>query len=158
MGSTVGPALSTQLSTALSSDLATQGVTYAADVNGAIQGSISPKTAQGATTMASLTKDVVARCPDTKVVLAGYSQGAQQVHGALMNLDGAALKAVAAVVTFGDPLSKTAFQGVDAAKTKVYCATGDQVCDGMFVITAAHLSYATASVPGAVDFVKGLVA
>ena len=36
--------------------------------------------------MASLTQQVLSKCPDTKVILAGYSQGAEQVHGALQNL------------------------------------------------------------------------
>jgi cutinase len=44
-------------------------------------------------------------------------------------------------VTFGDPLQKDAFANIDAAKTKVNCATGDQVCNEMFLISAAHLSY-----------------
>ena len=87
MGSTVGPALEKALESAFGqNNVATQGVTYPADVAGAISGALSPGTAQGARTMASLTQQVLGKCPDTKVILAGYSQGAEQVHGALINL------------------------------------------------------------------------
>jgi cutinase len=87
MGSTVGPALEKALESAFGqNNVATQGVTYPADVAGAISGALSPGTAQGARTMASLTQQVLSKCPDTKVILAGYSQGAEQVHGALINL------------------------------------------------------------------------
>jgi len=87
MGSTVGPALEKALESAFGqNNVATQGVTYPADIAGAISGALSPGTAQGARTMASLTQQVLGKCPDTKVILAGYSQGAEQVHGALINL------------------------------------------------------------------------
>lgn len=36
--------------------------------------------------MAQFTTMALGACASTKVVLAGYSQGAEQVHGALMNL------------------------------------------------------------------------
>lgn len=87
MGSTVGPALQRALESAFgSNNVATQGVTYPADVAGAISGALNPGSAQGSRTMASLTQQVLSKYPDTKVILAGYSQGAEQVHGALMNL------------------------------------------------------------------------
>ena len=36
--------------------------------------------------MAQMAKDQMAKCPESKLVLSGYSQGAEQVHGALKNL------------------------------------------------------------------------
>jgi cutinase len=33
--------------------------------------------------MAKMTRQKMSQCPQTKVVLSGYSQGAEQVHGAL---------------------------------------------------------------------------
>lgn len=87
MGTTVGPALQQKLEQALGAgQVATQGVNYPADFAGALRGSISPKTASGSTNCAFLVKQALSKCPDTKIVLAGYSQGAQQVHGCLMNL------------------------------------------------------------------------
>lgn len=44
-------------------------------------------------------------------------------------------------MTFGDPLMDQKFQNIDPAKTKINCAQGDQVCQGQFAISAAHLSY-----------------
>ena len=36
--------------------------------------------------MTRLVKDMMAKCPETKIVLSGYSQGAELVHGTLANL------------------------------------------------------------------------
>jgi hypothetical protein len=46
-------------------------------------GAISPATAAGAQTMAKMARQKMSQCPQSKVVLSGYSQGAEQVHGAL---------------------------------------------------------------------------
>ncbi|KAF4309168.1 putative cutinase [Botryosphaeria dothidea] len=155
LGTTVGPALQQKLEQALGADkVATQGVNYPADFSGAVQGSISPKTAAGSTNCAQLVKQAVSSCPDTQIVLAGYSQGAQQVHGCLMNLDSSQASKVAAAVTFGDPLRAQPFQNIDSSKTKIFCATGDLVCTNQFIITAAHLSYATASTGPAAEFIQ----
>lgn len=43
------------------------------------------------------------QCPSTKVVMSGYSQGAQVVHDAATDLPAATMGQVSAVVTFGDP-------------------------------------------------------
>lgn len=87
MGSTVGPALKTKLEAAIGADkLATQGVNYPADVAGTVVGSMSPGQAEGSKNCAQLVKQALSNCPQTKIVLAGYSQGAQQVHGCLIDL------------------------------------------------------------------------
>lgn len=88
MGSTVGPALETAIENLVggSAKLSTQGITYPADIAGTYIGSVSPQNAEGAKTMATLVNQVKSKCPDTKVIIGGYSQGAQQVHGALINL------------------------------------------------------------------------
>ena len=87
LGETVCPDLANKLKSDLNNDVAVQGVNYPADVEGAVQGGVSAKTAQGSQNMAQLTSQALQKCPNTKVVLAGYSQGAEQVHGALQNLD-----------------------------------------------------------------------
>lgn len=49
--------------------------------------------------------DLVALCPHSDLVLAGYSQGAQVTRGALKHLRAAQFhKRIAAVILFGDPL------------------------------------------------------
>jgi cutinase len=86
-----------------------------------------PEGAQGAKVMAQLAQKVATACPDSKVVLAGYSQGAEQVRGALMNLP--AQNNVAAAVTFGDPLQSAQFANIDQANTLVNCDQADPVSD-----------------------------
>ncbi|KAK0661486.1 Cutinase 2 [Lasiodiplodia hormozganensis] len=155
MGTTVGPALQQKLESALGADkLATQGVNYPADVAGTFIGSVSPGQAEGSQNCAKLVKQALSNCPDTQIVLAGYSQGAQQVHGCLINLDSSSASKVAAAVTFGDPLQAQAFKNIDSSKTKIFCATGDLVCTNQFIITPAHLSYATASTGEAAEFIQ----
>ncbi|EKG13583.1 hypothetical protein MPH_09279 [Macrophomina phaseolina MS6] len=155
MGSTVGPALKQKLESALGAgQLATQGVNYPADMAGTFVGSVSPAQAQGSQNCAQLVKQAVSKCPDTKIVLAGYSQGAQQVHGCLMNLSGTEAQKVAAAVTFGDPLRAQPFRNIDQSKTKIFCAAGDLVCTNQFIITPAHLSYASASTGPAAEFIQ----
>jgi hypothetical protein len=90
MGSTVGPSLATALRKALGNEtLAVQGVPYPATILTATSGSNDPKDAIGAKTMALLVNQAVKNCSSTKIVLSGYSQGAEQVHGALQNLQDA---------------------------------------------------------------------
>ncbi|KAI2633965.1 cutinase-domain-containing protein [Xylaria nigripes] len=64
--------------------------------------------AQGTTAVISAVNSLNSRCPDTKIVLIGYSQGAQIMDNALCGgsgatLSGAALQAVKAAIFMGDP-------------------------------------------------------
>lgn len=52
---------------------------------------------------ASLVTQAFSQCPDTQVVMSGYSQGAQVTHLAAADLPAATMEKVSAVVTFGDP-------------------------------------------------------
>jgi hypothetical protein len=87
MGGSVGPRLSNALGEKFGKDnVKTEGVSYPADVNGATSGAINPRGSPGSKAMAEMVKTAFKSCPRTNVVLSGYSQGAEQVHGALMNL------------------------------------------------------------------------
>ncbi|EOD44456.1 Cutinase [Neofusicoccum parvum] len=153
MGSVVGPPLATNLASSVGSDsLAVQGVEYAASASGAASGGDTA----GAQKMAQLATDVVKKCPDTQVVLAGYSQGAQLVHKAGAQLDSTTAAKVKAVTVFGDPMKGQAIKNIDASKVKTFCNDGDQVCNGMFAITQAHLQYGS-DTPAAASFIKGKV-
>ncbi|EKG16034.1 Cutinase [Macrophomina phaseolina MS6] len=153
MGSVVGPPLATNLASSIGpANLAVQGVKYAASYQGAASGG----DADGAKTMAQLANDVVKKCPGTKVVLAGYSQGAQLVHKAGAQLDSETIAAVKAVAVFGDPYNGQRIQNVAAAKVKKFCRDGDAVCEGSFTINQAHLQYGS-DTPAAVSFIKGKV-
>lgn len=66
--------------------VAVQGVNYAANIAGAISGATNPAAAAGAKDMVKQANAALAACPNTKIVLSGYSQGAEQVRGALINM------------------------------------------------------------------------
>jgi cutinase len=86
MGGTVGPAFSRALGTKFGAgNVGTEGVRYPADIAGAFSGGTNPSGSKGAINMAAMAKAVMGRCPNTKIVLGGYSQGAEQVHGALFS-------------------------------------------------------------------------
>ncbi len=112
-------------------------------------------------------------CPDTQIVLGGYSQGAavtgyataQSVPTGLPDelvpdlprpMPDVVADHVAAVILFGKP-SATFIRRYDAppvrvgplyaAKTREYCAHNDAVCDGTDGIPFGHLDYPTNSMP-----------
>jgi len=79
-------------------------------------------------------------CPNTKVVMSGYSQGGQLVHNAAKIL-GSTMNKVSSVVIFGDPLNGNAVAGAPAGKTLVICHNGDNICDHGDLILVPHLTY-----------------
>jgi cutinase len=84
MGITVGPAMSKALSSKFgAANVAAEGVQYPADIAGAFSGGTNPSGSAGAIKMTSMAKSILERCPNARVILSGYSQGAEQVHGAL---------------------------------------------------------------------------
>jgi hypothetical protein len=112
-------------------------------------------------------------CPDTQMVLGGYSQGAavtgyataQSVPAGLPDelvpelprpMPDVVVDHVAAVVLFGKP-SATFIRRYDAPpvvvgplyapKTREYCARNDTVCDGADGIPLGHLDYPTNGMP-----------
>jgi cutinase len=98
MGQIVGPALQRALEGKFPGQVTTMGVRYPASIEGAVSGAINPSDAAGSKDMTAKVKQVFANCPNSKIVLSGYSQGAEQVHGTLQraNLgpDGAKIAAV----------------------------------------------------------------
>ncbi|KAL1615285.1 hypothetical protein SLS56_011859 [Neofusicoccum ribis] len=171
MGSVVGPGLASDLGQALGAgNVAVQGVSYAADVGG-IFTEIAPSGGAGTAAMFAAAQQVLSSCPDTKLVLSGYSQGAMLVHNTATRL-GANAGKVAAAVTFGDPFKSVKLQGIPAEKFKTFCATGDPVC-GLGGVSALsgmvssggdqsssmlnHLGYG-ADAPAAAKFIQSRVA
>lgn len=87
--------------------------------------------------MASLVKQALKQCPNTKVVLGGYSQGSMVVHNAANSLSAGQ---VSAAVLFGDPFKMQSVGKLDDSNRKEFCAQGDPVClNGVNIM--AHLSY-----------------
>lgn len=91
---------------------------------------------------ANFVNQVFQACPNTQVVMAGYSQGGQIVHNAAKLLSAQTMAKVSSVVIFGDPDNGQAVTGVSAAKTLVICHEGDNICQQGDVILLPHLTYA----------------
>ncbi|PTU20418.1 hypothetical protein P175DRAFT_0481787 [Aspergillus ochraceoroseus IBT 24754] len=130
MGAVVGPPVASKLSDLTGGKVAVQGVDYPASIEGNIA-----MGAAGGPDMVSLVEKAISQCPDTKILLGGYSQGAMVVHNAASKLP--AGKVVGAV-TFGDPFKIQ--DPPNVGKFKTWCAMGDPVCLNGFNVMA-HLSY-----------------
>ncbi|KAH8842829.1 hypothetical protein MCOR27_009387 [Pyricularia oryzae] len=138
VGTVVGPPLLDavkQLSNGL--DVNMQGVDYPADVRGFMQGG-DP---QGSARMAGIIKALAADCPNTGIIISGYSQGAQLMHNAADQLDPASASHITAAVAFGDPLNGQGVTGVDTSRVLVICHDRDNICEGGAQIRQAHLTY-----------------
>jgi cutinase len=113
-------------------------------------------------------------CPDTKLVMSGYSQGGQLVHKAAKLLPAATTAKVSSAVIFGDPGlcfqtlltnfygklticyfidNGQAVQGVASSKTDIICHVGDNICQGGDMILGPHLTYYM-DVGSAASFIK----
>ncbi|KAG8170012.1 hypothetical protein KVR01_000757 [Diaporthe batatas] len=150
VGLYTGPSFFTALRNYINgtSTMAVQGVPYPASIGGFLQGG-SPL---GAGVMAELANKTASACPNTKIVMAGYSQGAQVVHNAMEkvvamsnttasnNIDVASR--VSSVVLFGDPRNGTAIAGIDQGRVLSLCNAQDNICaKGGDKITLDHLTY-----------------
>jgi len=104
----------------------------------------------GADDLVAHVQDMVGRCPNTRLVLGGFSQGAGVVDLATPAMPPQALDHVAAIAVFGNPtsplarnLSGAVFPPIGppySAKTTDVCAGGDPACsDGGNIM--AHGSY-----------------
>ncbi|KAF4437810.1 cutinase [Fusarium austroafricanum] len=149
----VGPVFFNNLASRIGlSNLAVQGVSYAANVIGFLQGG-DPA---GSRTMADLINRAASQCPSTKIVISGYSQGAQLVHNAAGMLSASVTNRVTAAITFGDPKQREAFGTIPSSRTRVICRSGDNICDGGIIITPAHSQYQQ-DAPAAADWVAAHV-
>jgi len=144
-GMLVGSPFTTALQAVLPSGTVFWGNEYNNDVVGYLTGG----SVQGSTMMKNKAQEYVEKCPGIKLVLGGYSQGAQVTHHALEGANAKTREAVRAVVLFGDPLSGRAIPGVSKDKVKTYCATGDTICWGLPVVTIAHMAYGAESASAA---------
>lgn len=92
--------------------------------------------------MSSMVNQSLAQCPNSKVVVGGYSQGGLVIHNAFSD-QGLSASLVSAAIIFGDPFNGLPVGDLPASDVKEFCATGDDVCNGngTFAITAAHLTY-----------------
>ena len=86
--------------------------------------------------MAKLVKASKSQCPNSKIIVSGYSQGAMVVHNAFKQ--GISTSDVAGALMFGDPLKTQTISGLN---TKQFCATADSICGTGDNPQGSHLSY-----------------
>lgn len=113
------------------------------------------KAAAGATDMSKRVQATAARCPKTKIVMGGYSQGAAVVDvvatspvaglGYTAPLPAAVVPRVASVVVFGNPSARlgqplTRMSPDFGARTADLCNTNDPICS-LGRDWNAHVSY-----------------
>ncbi|KAG9229896.1 putative cutinase [Amylocarpus encephaloides] len=152
VGLSTGPPFFQEISKLTGIDnLAVQGVTYSASVPGFLGGG----DLAGSETMAKLVDKALTECPNTKVVMSGYSQGGQLVRNAARKLSAASQAKVSSVVIFGDPNYGMAVGQIAASKVKIFCHTGDNICEGGLLIFPPHQNYKD-DAPAAAKFVVGL--
>ncbi|KAF5323812.1 hypothetical protein D9619_012986 [Psilocybe cf. subviscida] len=151
IGTIVGPPLLAALQADLvGRSLAFIGVDYPANIAGFLAGG-DPV---GAQTMANDVALAASTCPNTEIVMSGYSQGGQLVHLAATKLSSQIQQRVKAVVIFGDPDNGRPLPGSLNAVEKTFCHVGDDICLGGDLILTPHLTYGV-DTPAAAAFIVG---
>ncbi|RKF64277.1 Cutinase [Erysiphe neolycopersici] len=134
-----GPALFSEMRMMMGSqNVAIQGVDYRADIFGYLKGG-DP---EGSKKYYNLTEQAASQCPDTKIVLTGYSQGAQLAHNAARWYSLNTTQRISAAVMFGDPYAEDTLGFLPSTKVLNVCHNQDVICDGVTGGAAQHLTYA----------------
>ncbi|KAF2856453.1 carbohydrate esterase family 5 protein, partial [Plenodomus tracheiphilus IPT5] len=141
VGTVSGPPMFKAIRASLGADRVTvQGVDYPASSAGNVN-----QGADGGKIMAGLVATALSQCPNTKIIVSGYSQGGMVVHNAFKN--GLSSSQVAGAVLFGDPLKRQAVGDMPASKVKQFCGTSDTICGGGGDggATGGHISYGSSA-------------
>ncbi|KAL9097476.1 MAG: hypothetical protein Q9165_000372 [Trypethelium subeluteriae] len=96
---------------------------------------------EGSQNLAQLISQTHTQCPNTKLCVSGYSQGAQVVHNAASQLSASDTAFVNSVVLFGDPDQGKPVGKIPSYKVSTDCHAGDNICAGGETILEPHLSY-----------------
>lgn len=140
LGNLVGPPLITALEVVFGGSdlLAVQGVNnYAAIAIEYCEGG----SLTGSQNLAALIHQTHTLCPSTKLIISGYSQGAQVVHNAAQILSASDSAFVNAVLLFGDPNNGYPVGTIPAQKVYTDCHAGDNICAHGDQVLEPHLSY-----------------
>ena len=133
IGGIVGPPFVNALVSMLGKgQVAVQGVNnYPADVQDFLAGG----SVIGSQDMAALIAQAMTQCPQTKLCVSGYSQGAQVAHNAANLITPAQTNFINSVVLFGDPDDGEAFGKVSPSRVSTDCHLfGTYISELMLVI------------------------
>jgi len=132
MGSSVGPVLSG----ALGGSWHVEGIRYNADIAG--DNCIG---FPGGLACVNQLAAYSSKCPESKLFVSGYSQGAMVARICAAFSKDDVKKKIKGVVVFGDPFNGASIKGFPSDGIKTFCSAADGVCGGKFQITPAHLAY-----------------
>ncbi|KAK5656922.1 hypothetical protein OQA88_3444 [Cercophora sp. LCS_1] len=158
MGITIGPSLSNGLKSYFGvQNVATQGVNYL----GLIETNYSPGGGPpvGILEMQNLLTQAATYCPQSRIVAAGYSQGAAITHRAIEMLPDTVKNRIAGVVTFGDTQTLQdggRIRGYPLDRTLIICNPGDVICAGYMWVVPVHFYYMQ-RVPEGLAFLIGRI-
>jgi len=136
-GTLVGGPFINGIKKAFPGQVAAKGVDYHASIMGYMEGG----SAEGTSGLRKMVIDAVQSCPSTKLVVGGYSQGAQVVHSALEGIPLPVASRIAAVVTFGDPQIGRDISNIEPNRVDVLCQKNDPICKGEPIPLGSHLTY-----------------
>ncbi|KAE9369810.1 carbohydrate esterase family 5 protein [Stipitochalara longipes BDJ] len=168
VGSTVGPALCNGLQSALGvSKIGCQGIGDAQGYTASLADNIPTYdggilTSQSAVTGAEgIFNEAHTKCPNSKIVATGYSQGTAVLYNSIEKLSAAVQNQITGVTLYGytaNVPNKGEIPNFPAAKTKVFCSDSlgaDGVCTASEIdVNAAHLDYSSDYAAG-VTFLQG---
>lgn len=143
MGTICGPQTANAVKAAFGADkVAVEGIEYAA----ALSTNFGPGGAdrRGIAEMERLIAQANTDCPNSMLVVGGYSQGAALTHRAVEDLPQAQKDQIVAAFTFGDTQNQQdngQIPNFPPEKTNVICNRGDAVCSGTLNILPPHLQY-----------------
>lgn len=140
LGATVGPALKAGLAT--DKNWSVRGISSRDGYDASLAG-IYCIGMDGGMACKGILEKMVAQCPNSKFVTAGYSQGAMVARICVAYASEAAKSKVVGILTYGDPFNGATVKGFDSSKIKINCNSNDGVCKGDFSIGVGHLSYST---------------
>ncbi len=134
--------------------------------------SSNQNSASGTTDMTNRVSSEAQRCPNTKFVIGGYSQGASVTDSAVgvrvfggggTPIPASLAPRVAAVVVYGNPAQAQGRSITSSpnfgSKAAEYCNSGDQVCGGRGTTSGNHFSYpSNGTIQSGAQFVAGTVA
>jgi len=144
MGESMGPSVCSSLKSKFKGEVACQGV-GGAYTAGLMDNVGAVGTTKGAIAEAQkMFTTAQSKCPSTKIVAGGYSQGTAVMENAIMGLEAGLKEKVLGVVLFGytkNGQTKSSIPNFPKDRVMVLCRTDDGVCGGQLMVTAGHFGY-----------------